>query len=122
MLTSFEVDRGRWIHGTGGASSRLQRAEDGKRCCLGFLCIAAGVPERHIVNRIRPWSLGQHEGAALIPEPLMRTDVNAPAVGLMQDNDDPTLTDVVRERRLITGFKRIGIELTFTGRYDWTPR
>lgn len=52
------IDRSRWLHGEGGRASSLQRATDGKRCCIGFVCLAFGAKEVDIVGCGSPLTEG----------------------------------------------------------------
>ncbi len=112
MITSFTVDRATWLHGEGSLASVLLRV-DGKKCCIGFLCLAAGVPKQEIYNAGTVAALEHAEHRALVPTALQ----TEPGRVLMTINDNPVLADHVREQKLIEGFKDIGIELTFTGWY-----
>ncbi len=123
MITSFTVDRSRWLRGE--RNSFLQRTTDGKRCCLGFLALACGVPESGIVG----WELLsrlEHQHFALLPEALKR---NTAARGkqvllvdrLMELNDDyigygfsKLSSEAERELELAEAFREAGIEVTFT--------
>jgi hypothetical protein len=48
------VDRATWLHGEGSMASKLQRRGDNKRCCVGFACIAYGVPEDQLLGHSSP--------------------------------------------------------------------
>lgn len=51
-----EISRAKWGRGQ-PIGSALKRGDDGKMCCLGFVCVAAGVPEEKLVNVGYPGNL-----------------------------------------------------------------
>lgn len=53
-MKTITIDRSRWLHGEGGHASKLQRAKDGKRCCIGFVCLAYGAAEADITDKGNP--------------------------------------------------------------------
>ncbi len=114
MITEFEVDRATWLHGEGATRSLLIR-EDGKKCCLGFMCLAAGVPVASMWCRSAPTDLVLSKDRALLPELFVSHSYKVAV--LMELNDSITLQDNVREFELIKGFKSLGIKVTFTGEY-----
>ena len=48
-LIPLKIDRRTWLRGEGASQSFLLREADGKMCCLGFACLAAG-----LLLRFRP--------------------------------------------------------------------
>lgn len=60
MKNKLTIDRTKWLRGEGSRPSKLLRPEDGKMCCVGFYCLANGIPEAKISNEAWPgtdWSL-----------------------------------------------------------------
>lgn len=53
----FVIDRKNWYRGL--AYSALRRAEDGKMCCLGFICKQSGIEDANMTNIGGPDSLAQ---------------------------------------------------------------
>jgi hypothetical protein len=62
------VKESEWLQGEGGAQSLLHRAADGKKCCLGFACLAAGVPLEKLTGVNTPAQLSENLGT--LPAPL----------------------------------------------------
>ncbi len=120
MLTEFTVDRGSWLQGEGAVESLLLRFSDGKKCCLGFMCLAAGFSEASIMGLRLPLSLKRDVTVqALLPmlPAVFFASYDERTEELMGTNDAVDLERAEREDRLILGFKNLGIELTFTGSY-----
>ncbi len=130
MITAFTVDRATWLHGEYAGNSYLERPEDGKKCCLGFLCLAAGIPREAVVGRTTigtlPMSYIPLLPAALFHDlystrrlmilndvPTHETVADMGRYGIQQ----PLSSDAYREQLLTEGFREVGIELTFTGEY-----
>ncbi len=110
MLTEFTVDRSRWLRGEGTNASRLQREADGKRCCLGFMCFAAGVPEKSIINVGLPSRLSYSE-LLLLPDTLRSSGSNVQQI--VTNNDQQNMSGPAREAKLTELFQAAGIKVTF---------
>ncbi len=117
MLLGFTVDRATWLHGEGGSASYLHRASDGKKCCLGFMCRAAGVPKQYVTGQRATWKLEYVPKIKELLPALFLSEYHADVTDLMRYNDDVGLDDGYREFKLIEGFKAIGLRLMFTGSY-----
>lgn len=118
------IDRSIWRTGgnavnfanrTGNGPTRLQN-EEGYRCCLGFVCLAAGFSEEDIINQARPIDLHkvtpgltQHSDTG-----LRATDVERTAVRI---NDDIVTTPKEKEEILLRTFEDSIYELEFVGEY-----
>jgi len=112
-VKEFTVDRATWLRGEGSAQSSLLREQDGKMCCLGFLCLAQGVQRRCLLNLPVPDMLSaasqKHLPAFLVkPKDATMGDI-------MPTNDNRSQTDKKRERHLKRLFKRQGVAIKFVG-------
>ncbi len=113
MPFSFTVDRSRWLRGETARNSFLQRESDGKRCCLGFLALAAGVPEDAIIGKGGPCTLDLPQHKDQVAD-LFRTPERYDSLGeLMTVNDREDISDTQREAELTTLFQSAEIEVTF---------
>lgn len=121
------VDRAKWLHGEGPSMSMLHRAHDGKMCCLGFACLAAGVTKEQMQTYTDPADLMRrfHDNLQPLPalEGLIRREKNVPypnttASILMEDNDKEGIKDNLREKRIIEKGAKAGIAFEFVGSYD----
>lgn len=131
------VDRSRWLRGEGGECSSLQRDCDGKRCCLGFACLAAGATEDQIagfgdpgdadVMHMGPWKIGHDhvDGNYAVRYAVLINDacVGIPPLGTAPQRDlyEPIVDDADREARLIRIFASQGVELEFVDGPLGTP-
>lgn len=120
-MTPVTVIRSQWHRGKGGIGSRLttyaSREGGSKHCCLGFVALAAGVPEdgtrcaypSGITNAkeyplLRPFILNPSSSVVGVSN-LCRT--------MTQINDDDIISDSVREEKLTQWARHANIELTF---------
>lgn len=114
VLLKFTVDRKRWLRGEGEPRSRLLRSSDGKMCCLGFACLAAGHTEDEIRDVATPSGLAyRRDGRCLLP------NYNTPQMcSAMEWNDYPgqcELSEARREAIIAERLAEIGLEVTFEG-------
>lgn len=112
------IDRTTWQHGEGGTNSAL-RLNNGKQCCLGFLCKTMGFTDEEILNKGMPRELN-----AFIPGMAIRVHKWAPFIGvkdrlLVQEmastNDAVWIPDWWREMKLRRLAHLAGYEFTFIG-------
>jgi len=111
------IDRKVWLRGEGGAASKLLRANDGKRCCVGIYLVALGVTDelltevsvahgtgslRRFVADHTPWLANTHV-----------TDASADANYLYSRNDDRGIEESYRERNIAAIFAKHGVEVEF---------
>lgn len=113
ILLKFTVDRKRWLHGEGEQRSCLLRS-DGRMCCLGFACLAAGHTEDEIRDVATPNGLTRRrDGRCLLP------NYNASQIGdAMEWNDcvpDAEFSDAEREAKITERLAQIGLEVSFEG-------
>lgn len=113
------IDRSKWLRGDEKGTSYLLRSSDNKMCCLGFLCIALGAKEEDIRQVEMP---DQMDRSIKIPDYLnhpFRTIGKFPR-SAADLNDDRSIYDKERERKLIALFAEQNIQLEFVDR-DATP-
>jgi hypothetical protein len=49
-IKTLTIDRAKWLRGEDSVDTYLLRKRDGKMCCLGFLCLAAGFSRLDITD------------------------------------------------------------------------
>lgn len=122
-LITVVISRKTWLRGEGHARSRLLRTNDGKKCCVGEMCLAAGIPAEYIKD------VGEVESIdpINIRPPLHRFDFNA----LYNVNDTPVgelcplrsgepklpttlpMTEELREAEIIRLAAKRGFDVSF---------
>ena len=118
MLTVV-VDRAKWLRGEGSNTSYLLRQADGKMCCLGFVCVTAGMTPEQISGLTAPSSLVSVRRP--IPPAVKRlldhntffTVNSAITVSMMITNDAKDMSDAEREAQLQASGLEVGIQFTF---------
>lgn len=103
------------------------RDEEGKRCCLGFVCEAYGVPKSNTLDEQLPSCLPP-EDRKILPKWLLDEKWNSfgydytPSKDISDMraasaiNDDLVLTNYKREELLKPIFAKHGIKLIFRGK------
>jgi hypothetical protein len=88
-MNTITIDRSRWLHGEGGRASSLQRATDGKRCCIGFVCLAFGAKEEDIIGKANPVRLDKpiHRLGPWVVDALDSKDGNTALYAAFAIND-----------------------------------
>jgi hypothetical protein len=113
-VLKFTVDRKRWLRGEGERNSLLLRESDGKMCCLGFACLAAGHTESDIRGVATPTGISmERHGRCLLPSHSSRSISWA-----MEWNDCPVdkeFTEAKREALITEKLAEVGIEVVFEG-------
>lgn len=116
-MLKVTVDRDRWIRGE--INSRLLREGDRKMCCLGFACIAAGVPEAQILGVLTPASvklpqslMGLKSGTG-----VLQNHTNSYECSSMMIWNDRVYKSAGtwQEDKLISLGRQVGIEFKFVG-------
>lgn len=111
----FTVKRNKWFRGNEGTSSSLLR-KDGQRCCLGFLAQACGYQDDEVFDMSYLNELLQTD---LLPQEFYRATVNSPGCSRLVHkfaagiNDNPDISDEIREKRLTELFAKYDIQVTF---------
>ena len=104
------VDRSRWLRGS--VNSRLLR-DDGKMCCLGFVCLKLGYTEKEIKNKNTPYELTYND---IFGDFSTYNAAKNTVYHLMKLNDSIITNDVDKEIEITEIGKEIGIQFKFTGR------
>ena len=126
------IDRSKWLRGEGSPGSRLIRERDKKQCCIGFVCLTAGIPANGILGRgspmqvdiykLGPWDFKQDNDTMFAAFALNDAiDGHRPDSGGLTSNallrtkglDGEIVDDADREARLTKFLATVGIELTF---------
>lgn len=120
------IDRQTWYRGYDGA--KLLTGTTGRRCCLGFLGQACGIPDQLMLDKAYPTHsecIGQFADSpakflvdgttklgAVPPQEMLRAGLYGyePFTAI---NDDPELTDTDREAKLTELFAQHDIQVTF---------
>lgn len=106
------IIRSKWLRGE--RPSYLLRQRDRKMCCLGFLGLACGLTKENILNvkiPVRPilgksiWPKGIFDG--------IYDTLSSIAKGLVLVNDDITINDSTREKKIKELFSKIDVEAEF---------
>ena len=133
-IKEFTVNRKKWHRGKGCDTSCLLNPTSGKMCCLGFYALQSGLSKKNIEkmptpNAVRQRLNGEDVYSSMsfdcISEPakpikwktkLISGKSNSATCGhLMEVNDNKDISDEVREKKITSLFKRIGIAVKFVG-------
>lgn len=128
-LLDVTVERSKWYRGQGDEQSRLlvtvhdDSEQNGKMCCLGFVCLAAGLTPDDIANRPFPAEVRNQlpivRQFPQVLEPLLYVAGDLQAansthcndIGSVNDSED--MPDTEREATLTKLGKEVGINFTF---------
>lgn len=133
ITQKYTIDRSKWICGgikyTDGGESKLLNSE-GRMCCLGQICIQAGIKLLDITGKFAPANvLSARENPKLDwlvheVDPCERHDVYSSDIArsMMHTNDDCFLDETTREAVLVNLAREAGVELTFTGKLGLTEK
>ena len=109
------VKRSKWLRGDPDKSC-LRDKQSGKKCCLGFLTLAAGFIARQINGKLQPDDLTkcikgltkpENSGDKILP-------INTKTCkNMMNINDDKNIDDETREKKISREGKRIGVNFKF---------
>lgn len=120
------INRQEWLRGEGGDYSRLHRSSDDKKCCIGFLALAKGIPLSMLTDMSTLFSaaevfLDRNEplperfaGLVTYDKYQMLGDL-LPIQDAYTVNDDEHTTDAEKEEKIIALLKEIDIEVEFYG-------
>ena len=113
-MLKVQVERDNWLRGEGAS---YLRDHDGRMCCIGFACLAAGMKEEDIVGHMMVISDCLEMGD--VPEVLKATlmedngSASEEADELYVTNDNRSISDSQRETMLKDYGKAAGIEFEF---------
>lgn len=116
MIKEFVIKKSEWLRG-GAKYSKLLNSE-GQKCCLGFLAQASGIEDENMLNITSPVQMyiKRKVGWNLFPDFLINAEDNLNSADcrvLIRINDEPSISDSVREKLLTKEFKKHGIEVSF---------
>jgi len=117
-VKQFTVKRSSWVRGDMQGSALLKK--NGRKCCLGFLGQACGIPNIEMLGAGVPsdvgyvgedgsWEFDKRWPQALFDSSNFRSNERH----LACDNDEESISDKQREKQLKTKFKTIGIKINF---------
>ena len=116
------INRSKWLRGTSSPPSFLVRYSDGMLCCLGFLGVACGIEQEAMIGRTSPSDVFGHfhkwpKGTFLDNCHQLGTTksyLNGPTIiSIIKNNDDPSISDDLREVLISNDFTHLGVEVTF---------
>lgn len=112
----FIVKRSEWFRGQGSAQSYLVRALDNKKCCLGFLGEACGVPIASMIGAGVP-EVVLGKDRRLFPRSYFGSndlvDRSIVSDEIIFTNDSKYLSEAERESKLIELFRKLDIDVRF---------
>ena len=112
-MLKVEIDRTTWLRGEGQDQSFLLRSSDGRKCCMGFAALAAGIdPEDLDCAAIHSIE------ADYVPDSLAVFNIHngflpSEVYNVYRINDHTTMSSADRESELIKAGKKVGIEFSF---------
>lgn len=121
-MKTLVIDRTLWYRGNGGSESKLQRSEDGCRCCLGFYCLqVAGLSENQIMDQTSPEMLEDAVNYFALRELLFFDEDDdqqyfdsSVCLELIGINDSPDLESNFREQEIVRLFREhLEVEVEF---------
>lgn len=120
----LKIDRSKWKTGEDGSENSTGLGDtqllndEGFMCCLGFRCLQLGIPKKDILERGEP---GDVDGWEVIPDLVNHHDwgtINTEFTNkAMKINDSGKLTRKQREYRIKQHFKKVNVDVVFTGEY-----
>jgi hypothetical protein len=142
-VKAFTIDRSKWACGeNANRLTEMGRRDEGnetalltdhgRMCCLGFYAKACGVPNKSLKGIGEPCDLTPRQGMKL-SEKILRIEENnyryskddpthhlvnkSVTSDLIQVNDDMDVRLDKREKKIASLFKKVGINVKFTGKY-----
>lgn len=112
-VTAFVIKRSEWLRGEGPGLSKLLRASDQKRCCVGIYARALGVSDEKICERAWPY-IGRawYHGEGPYWE-VRQTEAEWLGPVLAGINDKQDMNENEREEGIAGIFANHGITVTF---------
>lgn len=109
----FTIDRKKWLRGD--EDSLLLRKKDRKMCCLGIFLNECGMKKKDLMGKGSPYSLDTPlpQQAQWLTNQWGNADLTRE---LMKVNDDDTICDNTREKKLRELFRKKNITVHFRGR------
>lgn len=111
MIKELTIKRSEWLRGDKQNSKLLD--EKGRKCCLGFFCLADGAKPEQILNFLSPKSAG-FKSKQLVEFDDARKYTNSHfGYEAMVINDDTFTTEKKREELLTEWFATNGVKISF---------
>ena len=123
MPKKVVIDRSKWLNAytryTLGPSFLLD--QNGNMCCLGFVCVASGVPKEDLISKLTPLYIKTAPLAlsdASVAKDIRGAKYTQLAKQAIEYNDESSLSKSGREKALRQIFAAEGTyELEFVGEY-----
>lgn len=113
------INRKTWLRGEGTSPSRLLRSSDGKMCCVGFICLAEGVPEEAIKDKAAlhniDLELFDFDENVRLQAIHNTTCASGYEPGVYILNDNSFINSAEREKALTVKLGACGYDITFEG-------
>ena len=114
----FTVVRDEWLKGDEEEASQLESKTTGKKCCLGFFGLAAGVKSGHLPGKYAPSDLEEEDSTKFGNKLLTRDNYGefreTPLCDrIMVANDERFISEHDREVHLQELFKDAGHKIEF---------
>lgn len=109
-MKTILIDRTKWLR---GQDNGTLLNDEGKMCCLGFLCHQLRISKKNLLNIGMPDELSEN---FTLPEWLrVEGNSNSDVAFAARRNDSTTIEDVQREREIKKIFKKHGLIAKFFG-------
>lgn len=119
MEDILKINRAKWRSG-GSSDNKTGRGETkllnrgGYMCCLGFRCIQLGIPKSTLLMKPTP----EETGWEVIPDLITKDGRdNLFCNNAIDINDDVSISQEQREKKIITHFAKKNVKVVFTGKY-----
>jgi hypothetical protein len=134
-IKELTINRKKWYRGWGSENSCLLNPQSGKMCCLGFYALQSGLSKKDIKNMPTPGAVRKllrgdevylNDGNT-ISQPAKPIQWNTKLMqrnrdlhtrtgdNLIDVNDNDSISDEEREKKITSLFKRIGVAVKFIG-------
>lgn len=120
-MEKLVIDRKKWLRGQGAGTLLatenflIDRGLDpeflGYMCCLGFDCLRRGVPEVELQDRPMPRHV--HLKSEQVELPSWLIGESGTVLQLSSTNDNPAISEEVRENMIKGYFASEGVEVEF---------
>jgi len=107
------IDRTNWLRGEGVQESYLLRATDGKRCCIGFLAQACGIPDSKLSDTRSLYKLALDSGTKLHINDSFLSEFDPRIEDAYLINDTEVYEEKAREEKIAGLLGQLGVTVTF---------
>lgn len=110
---TVKISRKKWLR---HRSDTMMCDNQGKMCCLGFAANqVSGIPKSRMLNNSAPENVYKKPSFLTKMRGVDGVLINNSfAEKAIEINDEHTFTDVIREKKLKSLFRKNGVDLTFT--------